>query len=77
MSIIAQQIKALVDELGLTPYGISLAVSAETDPSAAERKRIEKRWQRWIKGEGLKTLADLENDLKVLGYELRIVKLTK
>ena len=69
---IVDQIKGLAIAKELTAYGISMLIAAETDPTESERQAIEKRWQRWLKGESLKTLEDLEADLEVLGYALKI-----
>lgn len=74
MPKITDQIRGVAIALNLTPYGISQMIAAETDPTTPERKRIEKRWQRWTQGEGLGTLKALEVDLKALGYSLKIEK---
>lgn len=74
MPSITDQIRSIPIALNLTPYGISQSIAAETDPSTPERKRIEKRWQRWSQGEGLGTLKSLESDLNALGYSLKIEK---
>ena len=73
MPSIQSQIKAVGRECG-TAYTISQIVGAETDPTNAERWKCERRWQRWLKGEGLKTLALLEQDLAHLGYRITITR---
>lgn len=75
MSSITQQIQGVAIALGLTPYGISQRIAAETDPTKRERMATEKRWQAWVKGENLKRLETLEADLNALGYSIRIEKL--
>jgi hypothetical protein len=72
---IAAQIQGVAAALGLTPYGISHAIAAETDPTKQERMACEKRWQEWVKGRNLKRLETLEADLNALGYCLKIEKL--
>ena len=71
---ILTQLQGVVTSLNLTPYGISQVIAAETDPSNRERMACEKRWQSWLKGEGLRTLIKLESDLNALGYNLEIKK---
>jgi hypothetical protein len=72
MPNITDQIRGVPIALNLTPYGISQMIAAETDPTTPERKRIEKRWQRWTQGDGLGTLKNLEADLNALGYRITI-----
>ena len=71
---ITEQIKGIPIDLALTPYGISHAISAETDPTNRERMACEKRWQGYVKGQGLKQLQKLEADLDALGYRITIEK---
>lgn len=49
---------------GLTAYEIG-------DRTEGSRKQ---RWQRWLGGEGLKTLQTMQDDLEALGFKLAIVK---
>jgi hypothetical protein len=72
MPNITQQIQAVATTLGLTPYGVSHRIAAETDPTKQERMACEKRWQSWVKGENLKRLETLEADLNALGYQIKI-----
>ena len=62
---------------GLTAYQIAQIISAETDPTTKEFKRINQRWQRWLKGESLGSLKALEEDLDSLGFEIVIKELIK
>ena len=71
---ITEQIKGLSIHLELTPYGIAQHISAETDPTNRERMACEKRWQGYVKGQGLKQLQKLEGDLNALGYKITIEK---
>lgn len=72
MTKIQSQLQGVAHSLNLTPYGISYAIAAETDSTKQERMATEKRWQQWLKGEGLRTLTKLESDLYALGYEIEI-----
>ena len=74
MPNILAQLQGVAQSLGLTPYGISQVIAAETDLTNRERMACEKRWQSWLKGEGLRTLIKLEADLNALGYSLEIKK---
>jgi len=69
---ILSQIRGVATSLNLTPYGISQMIAAKTDPTSRERMATEKRWQGWLKGEGLRTLTKLEADLEALGYTIEI-----
>lgn len=69
---VKDQLAVVSEELKLTPYGISQKITGEANPTSPQRRRVEVRWQRWLSGEGLKTLTDLEADLNALGYELVI-----
>jgi hypothetical protein len=59
-------------QIGLTAYGIALKISGTTNPAAPQFRQICQRWQRWLSGQGLKTLDTLEDDLMRLGYRLTI-----
>ena len=74
MDSIYTQIQKVATSLNLTAYGISQFIAAETDPTNRERMACEKRWQSWLKGEGLRTLIKLEADLDALGYSIEIKK---
>lgn len=62
-------------ERGWTAYGIAKTISDADQLTDNDRKKIETRWQRWLKGNGLKTLTILESDLAKLGYQLGIKKI--
>ncbi len=66
------QLKVVAEELGLVAYGISQKVTGDAAINSPQRRRVEVRWQRWLNGEGLKTIENLEADLSALGYELRV-----
>lgn len=76
LSILANiitQIQGVATALGLTPYGISQRIVAGAkEPTPQQRMAAEKRWQTWLKGEGLRTMVKLEEDLAELGKEIVI-----
>ena len=72
MPSLTQQLQQWAASQHLTPYRISQLIAAETDPTNAERKRIEQRWFRVLKGENFR-LQDVELDLATLGVSLRLV----
>lgn len=73
MPNILDQVQSVGRECG-TAYAISQLIAAETDPTVKKRQGCERRWQRWLNREGLKTLSLLEADLADLGYQIKIEK---
>ena len=69
---IVLQLQNVADALNLTPYGISHLIAAESQCTKRERMACEKRWQGYLKGEGLKQLSQIEADLLALGYTIEI-----
>jgi hypothetical protein len=61
---IAGMVRAWADSQGLTAYEIG-------DRAEGPKKQ---RWQRWLGGDGLKTLQTMQDDLEALGFRLTIVK---
>ena len=69
---LTQQLQQWAASQNLTPYRISQMIAAETNPTNAERKRIEQRWFRVLNGKNFR-LQDVESDLALLGVSLRLV----
>jgi hypothetical protein len=69
---VKDQLGVVAEELKLTAYGISQKITGNAGVSSPQRRRVEVRWQRWLNGDGLKTIENLEADLSALGYELRV-----
>ena len=69
---LSSQLQAWAAAQSLTPYRISQMISAETDPTETERKRIEQRWFRVLRGDNFR-LQDVESDLAWLGVHLQLV----
>jgi len=69
---LTQQLQAWAAAQNLTPYRISQLISAETDPTETERKRIEQRWFRVLRGDNFR-LQDVESDLAWLKVHLQLV----
>lgn len=69
MSKFQQQIQRIVKEHG-TGYAISQIIAAETEE---ERRKIQKRWERWPNGYGLETIKLIEQDLASIGDGYEIV----
>lgn len=63
-------IQAILDEQGLTAYGASQVIGAETDEAL---KTIHARLSRWKKKDPLEVIR---RDLKILGYEIKVEKIS-
>lgn len=66
----AMNLRKVLDELNLTPYGVAQIIGAETDESIIT---IQMRWSRWLK-KTPGSIATLERDLAALGYRIEIKK---
>lgn len=65
-------IQCILDEQGLTAYGASQVIGAETDEAL---KTVSATLNRWRKGSPPR-LAVVENYLRILGYEIRVEKVS-
>lgn len=73
---LSSQLQAWAAAQNLTPYRISQMISAETDPTETERKRIEQRWFRVLRGDNFR-IQDVEKDLDWLGVHLCLIQQKK
>lgn len=72
MPSLTTQLQQWATDQNLNAYRISQLIASETDPSGTERRRVQKRWERVLKGENFR-MQDIESDMASLGLGLRLV----